>query len=262
MTRPVKHTLVAVGGLVFLLALVLVYGVAEMFAGLRPIEDGFEINGIRLVADGFTTVAVVPSGDGEVVLIDAGMDTSGEAILAELNRRALGPEAVRAVFLTHGHGDHIGGLALFPEAEVYALEAEVPLIEGREAPLSPLGRFMPLATGGRVDYPMGDGETVTVGDASVRVYAMPGHTAGSAAYVVNGVLFLGDSAQITSTAEIRPAPWLVTDDREQNLASLVLLAARLEEESAGVAAIVPAHSGPANGLGLLQEFARVAGEPD
>jgi glyoxylase-like metal-dependent hydrolase (beta-lactamase superfamily II) len=95
-----------------------------------------------------------------------------------------------------------------------------------------------------------------VGDARVRVYAVPGHTAGSAAYLVNDVLLLGDSAQINSDGEIRPAPWPVTDDRAQNRASLARLQQRLTADGARVAAIVPAHSGPAEGGGALAAFAR------
>ena len=251
-----KRVGLAVAAVVFVLAVVAVFGIAEMFVGLRPVEDGREFNGIRVVADGFTTVAVAPSGPESVILIDAGMDASGEAILADLARRGLGPDAVAAVFITHGHGDHIGGLGLFPAAAVYALEAEVPLVEGRAAPRSPMGRLMPAApTGFEVTEPLADGDVVVVGDAEVRVYAMPGHTAGSAAYLVNGVLFLGDSGQVEEAGALRAAPWLVTDDRARNRASLRALAARLVEEDAGVAAVVPSHSGPANGVDLLAAFA-------
>ena len=257
MRRPVKRVLLVAGGLVLLVVLVLGYGVAEMFTGLRAVEDGLEINGIRIVADGFTTVAVVPTGEAEVALIDAGMDASGEAILAELARGGLGPDAVRAIFLTHGHGDHVGALGVFPVAEIIALEAEVPLIEGRAVPTSPMGRLMPPAvTGVEVSRPVQDGDIVTLGNAAVRVHAMPGHTAGSAAYLVNGVLFLGDSGQIEGSGALRPAPWLVTDDRAQNRASLARLATQLADEDAGVAAIVPSHSGSANGLVALEAFAR------
>lgn len=245
-----------VAAVVFVLAVVVVFAVAEMFVGLRPIEDGAEFNGVRIVADDFTSVAVASSGPDTVVLIDAGMDPDGEAILAELSRRGLGPEAVEAVFLTHGHGDHIAALGRFTDATVYALEAEAPLIEGRVSPASPMGRLMPPApTGLEVTGLLADGDEVAVGDVIVRVFAVPGHTAGSAAYLVNGVLFLGDSGQVETSGALRPAPWLVTDDRDQNRASLRALAARLEAEGVGVAAVVPSHSGAANGRDALDGFA-------
>jgi glyoxylase-like metal-dependent hydrolase (beta-lactamase superfamily II) len=257
MKKPVKRALLIVGLVVLLIVIVAGVGIAEMFVGLRPVEDGREVNGIRIVADGFTTMAVVPSGPGEVVLIDAGMDASAAALNAELRRRNLQPSAVKAVLLTHGHGDHIGAIAALPNAEVMALESEVPIAEGTSAPESPMGMLMPVSpTGVKVSRRLRDGETVTIGDATIRVYAVPGHTAGSAVYVVNGVLFLGDSAQITSDGEIRPAPWLVTDDRAQNRASLARLQQRLALDGVRIEAMVPAHSGPAYGDGPLVAFAR------
>ncbi len=45
------------------------------------------------------------------------------------------------MFLTHGHGDHADGCRAFPRADVYALAAEVGLIEGKVAPPSPVGRI-------------------------------------------------------------------------------------------------------------------------
>lgn len=257
MRRPVKQALLTIGALVLVLAIIVGAGIAQMFVGLRPVEDGREIGGIRIVADGFTTMAIVPSGPGEVVLIDAGMDQSGEALLAELARRQLQPEAVKAVFLTHGHGDHIGAIKMLPEAEVIALAAEVPIAEGRQRLASPMGRVTPVSpTGITVTRTVEDGETVTIGTASALVYAVPGHTPGSAAYLVNDVLFVGDSAQINSSGQIRAAPWLVTDDRAQNRASLVRLQQRLAEDGMRVAAIVPAHSGPAESDEPLAAFAR------
>jgi hydroxyacylglutathione hydrolase len=257
MTRPVKRALIIVGVLLLVAVAALGYGVADMFAGLRPVEDGREIAGVRIIVDGFSSMGVVPAGPDTVVLIDAGQDQTGAAILAELNRRGLGPSAVKSVLITHGHGDHIGGIRALPNTQVMSLAAEVPVAEGRESVRSPMGQVMPLSpTGITVTRRLADGETLTIGDASIRVFAMPGHTAGSAAYLVNGVLFLGDSAQVTTAGDLRPAPWLVTDDQAQNRASLVRLARRLATDNTVVTALVPAHSGPVAGLGPLAAFAQ------
>ncbi|HSQ61747.1 MAG TPA: hypothetical protein VLM85_00975, partial [Polyangiaceae bacterium] len=105
-------------------------------------------------------------------------------------------------------------------------------------------------TGIHVTRALHDGEKVEVGDKEVRVFAIPGHTAGSAAYLVAGVLFLGDSAGMRSDGKLAGAPWLFSDDHAQNHASLAALAKRLEPERDGILAIAPAHTatGPFDAL--------------
>jgi hydroxyacylglutathione hydrolase len=218
--------------------------------------DGEEVKGGRVVVDGFSSAAVITLTDRRVALIDAGNDEAATAILRELQRRRLGPEAVAAIFLTHGHPDHIGGLGQFPNAEVMALAAEVPLIEGRVGARGPLTRFFPVnATGFTVSRELRDGEVVTISGMPFRVFAVPGHTAGSAAYLVNGVLYVGDSADAANDGELIGAPWVFSDDQAQNRASLVELQRRLDVSGAEVSAIVPAHSAILQGLGPLSAFA-------
>lgn len=247
------------GGLVvgfLVVAGVLVIGSA--FMGRQAITDGFEINGIRMVQDGFVGVAVLPIGEGEVALVDAGNDASGEAVLAELSRRGLGPDAVKAVLITHGHRDHIAAIPIFPNAEAMALGPDVALAEGRAGARGPLTRLFPASpTGVKVTRALQDGETVMLGTTSVRVFAIPGHTGGSAAYLVEGVLFVGDSADASSDGDIRAAPWAFSDDQAQNRSSLVGLHQRLSEEGAQVEAIAFAHSGVlVRGLAPLAAFAQ------
>ena len=245
-----------------LVVLVLAIGVAALFAvafmGRRPLADGQEVGGgIRVVADGFSGIAVIPTGDGQVALVDAGQDQAGEAIKTELSRRQLDSTAVTAILLTHGHPDHIGAIRQFPQAQVMALEAEVPLVEGRAGARGPLPRLFPVsATGVTVTRVLRDGEVVMLGNVPVRVYAVPGHTGGSAAYFVNGVLLVGDSADVASDGSLQGSPWLFSDSQAENRASLTRLEQRLVADGATVSTIVPSHSGTAAGLAALTDFAR------
>jgi len=229
---------------------------AATFMGRRPVSDGQVFNSVRIVADGFSSIGVITIDERQVALVDAGNDTSGEAILAELSRRQLGPDAVSAVFVTHGHSDHIGAVGLFPNAQVMALDAEAALVEGRAGARGPLTRLFPVRpTGITVTRRLEDGDVVTIGNVPVRVYAVPGHTGGSAAYLADGVLFLGDSADMASDGSLSGAPWIFSDSQPENRASLARLEQRLVADGVKVTAMVPAHSGASDGLAPLTAFA-------
>jgi hydroxyacylglutathione hydrolase len=241
--------------------LVVVLGLASIvfaaFHGLAPIQDGQRLDGVQVVKDGIVSCYLVDLGEHEVALVDACNDRSAKAVLGALTKRGLGPEAVRAIFLTHGDPDHISGAIAFPKAQVMALAADVPLAEGREIRM--LGWLLsPKDTGVRVARALGDGEKIELSGVGFRVYAVPGHTRGSAAYLARGVLFMGDSAEATAEGTLAPGKRLTSDDPALNRASLVKLAERLAPSATDVKAIAPAHSGVlSKGLAPLTDFARL-----
>jgi len=214
------------------------------FSGLEAIEDHRRVGAtIEIVQDGYVSMSILDLGNGHVALIDCGNDPMGVALLAALSHRNLGPADVSTIFLTHGHRDHIAVCPLFTHADVYALAADVPLAEGRTMGRSPIAHVMSASpTGVHVGHPIADGDVITVGNAEIHVYAVPGHTEGSAAYLVDGALFIGDSGSITSDGHLRGAPWMFSDDQMQNIASMRALAARLADHET-VTTIVAAHTG-------------------
>ena len=222
----------------------------------RRLPATAEFNGMSLVKDGFVSAGLVPLSDHEVALIDAGNDVEAKALLAELTRRGLGPDDVKVILLTHGHRDHTAGIARFPKAQVVALAAEVDVVEGCSSGGAPiLSFFSPRPTGIHLSRTLQDGEVIPLGPYQVRVFAVPGHTPGCAAYAIGENLFLGDSADQGKDGRLKGAPWIFNGSTAQNRKSLVELARRLAGDTS-IKALVFAHSAPLErGVAPLLEFA-------
>jgi len=84
------------------------------------------------------------------------------------------------VFLTHGHFDHVMGLAQLLNA------ADVPVYVHRDEVSS-------LSVDPSNLKPVGDGEVVHVGDVPVMLIHTPGHTPGSQCVLVEDRLLSGDT---------------------------------------------------------------------
>ena len=97
-----KRVLKIVSLVVVLLLVIAVVLIAPALLGRRSLTEGVEINGIRVVKDGMVSVAVIPTGEREVALIDAGNDRSGKAILDELTRRGQRPKVADKGFRAAG----------------------------------------------------------------------------------------------------------------------------------------------------------------
>lgn len=164
----------------------------------------------------------------EPAIVDTGIASSpAEGMvpaLAALGRRI---EDVRWILLTHGHIDHVGGAFALRElagrrAQVAIGAADAPMLRSRRAHveeyLGGRGRYLHDPEGearqtaaadavisGELDptLTLHGGETLSLGgDVTVSVHAVPGHTAGSVAYVIDGQnsVFTGDAVQIHGAA--------------------------------------------------------------
>lgn len=146
------------------------------------------------------SVLLVAERDGWT-LIDTGVPGSVGRITGALNALGAEPADLRRVYLTHHHGDHIGGLSGLiewaPAVEVIAPEREAPIIGGEQPPdrrEHPLMRFLDE----RQQMPVNPvARTVREGDiiAEFRVIATPGHTLGhtSLLHEGHGLLMTADA---------------------------------------------------------------------
>ncbi len=92
-----------------------------------------------------------------------------------------------AVLLTHGHYDHTGGIG-----EIRSRWGDLPVYLHRADTSSggaPASLFPPVPG----TTPYGEGDTVQVGDLTVRVLETPGHSKGSVSLLCGDALFSGDT---------------------------------------------------------------------
>ena len=152
----------------------------------RPVPTGDVAERVYAVRVG--SVNMFLYSDGEHTL---GIDStsSAEAVLAEIQHLSVAP--VTHLFLTHTDVDHAGGLAAFPEGQIYLSEDEERMIDGTTPRMFGVYRNRPL---GRPYTLLTDGDVITIGSIRVQAIATPGHTPGSMSYRVDdGVLFTGDT---------------------------------------------------------------------
>jgi glyoxylase-like metal-dependent hydrolase (beta-lactamase superfamily II) len=158
--------------------------------------------GIYLLGGLVPSAAYVLETQDGLVLVDAGLDSQARQLRAQMGELGLDWRRVRAIFLTHVHGDHSGGAAWLRAktgAKVYAGDGDVSVLQAgqpREAFFSTF--HMPDQTPHAtvVDVALKGGELLSFGDLRIRCLATPGHTPGSICYLLERknlrALFAGD----------------------------------------------------------------------
>ncbi|GGQ74045.1 MBL fold metallo-hydrolase [Streptomyces althioticus] len=164
----------------------------------------------------------------EPAIVDTGIASSpAEGMAPALEAIGRRIEDVRWILLTHGHIDHVGGAHALWEltgrrAQVVIHEADAPMLRSRRAHvdeyLTGRGRYLDDPEGEAKVTAAADavisgemeptqlvrgGETLSLGgDVTVSVHAIPGHTPGSVAYVLDGqrAVFTGDAVQVHGAA--------------------------------------------------------------
>ncbi len=128
--------------------------------------------------------ALLVKTDAGAILIDGGMPQAADMLVANLRKLGVQPHELRYILLSHAHGDHAGPLAAVKRATGARL-----LGNAESAWLLAHGGSDDIHFGDEIVFPpvqtdglLHDGETVALGDMSLTVRFMPGHTPGSMAW--------------------------------------------------------------------------------
>ena len=212
-------------------------------------------------------------------LVDAGLPGMEDAIRAELAAQGLGLEDIKQVIVTHHDLDHIGSLPAVVAAsgaEVWALEREIPLIEGDEWPqkrpkpeqleqlmadpevpqprkdmLRRISAMPPVTV--KVDRALHDGEVLPLA-GGVRVVSTPGHTFGHASlYLERSQTLITGDAMTSASGTLHGPNAQATPDMQTAGESVGKLA------GLDVQMIVTYHGGLVH-EGADEQLSRVVGE--
>ena len=135
------------------------------------------------VGNSEATVYAIATTQG-IILIDSGYaDRVEPEVVAGLRKLGLDPAAVKFVLLGHGHGDHFGGSSYFQEHYVTRVGTTAADWDVMYPATPPANAANANAVKPKRDLVLAEGQPVTLGDTTVTLVAIPGHTPGSLAFI-------------------------------------------------------------------------------
>ena len=141
------------------------------------------INGLLRV----NTYYLVNEQTGGAVLIDCGENLN----TIKKTEKECGFK-VKAVLLTHAHFDHSGCAKDLQEqgAKIYISKIDAPKLSNEDNLGSHFGRKNRDCV---PDYTFQDGDEIAVEGFKLKVIATPGHTDGSVCFIMDNIIFSGDT---------------------------------------------------------------------
>ena len=146
----------------------------------QKIEPFKVMDDLFYVGPGFVSAWIIPTSEG-LIMIDTGQEPYVDTEIANIQKVGFNAKNVKYILLTHGHLDHFGGankIKALSGAKVALSGIDCDLMAKSAAARPPRAGDEPPAC----DVRLKEGDTVTVGNTSMKVYITPGHTPGSTTY--------------------------------------------------------------------------------
>jgi metallo-beta-lactamase class B len=130
------------------------------------------------VGPGFVSAWLIPTSAG-LILIDTAQEPYVDHVIDSIKKSGFDPKDIKYIVLSHGHLDHFGGAARIQElsgARVVALDEDWKMME--QFGTRP-GKNGVTDRAPKRDMVAKEGDTLTLGNTSLKIYKHPGHTPGS-----------------------------------------------------------------------------------
>ena len=121
----------------------------------------------------------------EAVLIDCSAVDTG--VNEELKKTGA---KLKYILLTHGHFDHVAGIR-HTDAKIVMHENDIRILNQTNLYLPAFG--IPEITIPKIDIYIKDNDILTIGKHEIKVIHTPGHTQGGVCYLIDNMLFSGDT---------------------------------------------------------------------
>ena len=145
--------------------------------GLIPATQMFD--NFYSVGQNSVSAHVLETSEG-LIVFDAlnNADEAREILIPNMLELGLNPNDIRYVVITHGHSDHWGGARYLQDTYNARVISSGIDWDNIAEDASPQGRWAGVAAPIR-DIVVEDGEVITLGDTSLAVYIVPGHSSGT-----------------------------------------------------------------------------------
>lgn len=149
------------------------------------------------------TYFLVNDNTKEAIVIDAGENYK----LIKETEKKYGFK-IKALLLTHAHFDHAGNAKKLQDdgVKVFISVIDAPKLNNEENLSGDFGRKFDFLT---PDYTFVDGDFISAAGITIKALVTPGHTDGSATFIVDDMMFTGDTLFLESVGRTD----FVTGDR-------------------------------------------------
>ena len=145
----------------------------------QKIEPFKLFDNLYYVGPGFVSAWLIPTSAG-LILIDAAQEPYVDHVVDSIKKSGFDIKDIKYIVLSHSHLDHFGGAARIQElsgARVAALEEDWKLMEQFATRPGKDGARADVAP--KRDMVLKEGDTLTLGNETLKIYKHPGHTPGS-----------------------------------------------------------------------------------